>query len=93
MHQGGGGLTSRSGKSQIGNFGLATNLSLFFLRRFCILCCVPQFFFLVGFVGAEVGIVVTGEEVMVSVVGVGSNDIFELKLPELRLELWLLVKR
>jgi hypothetical protein len=46
-----------------------------------------NFFFLAGFVGAEVGIVVAGEEVMVSVVGAGSNDIFELKLLELRLEL------
>jgi hypothetical protein len=49
MHWGGSGLTSRRGMSHIGNFGLATNLSLFFLRRFCILCCVPQKpFFLVG---------------------------------------------
>jgi hypothetical protein len=47
MHQGGGGFTSRRGKSHIGDFGLATNLSLFFLRRLCILCCVQQksFFF------------------------------------------------
>ncbi len=42
MHQGGGGLTLRRGKSHIDDFGLATNLSLFFLRRFCILCCVLQ---------------------------------------------------
>jgi hypothetical protein len=39
---GGGGLTSRRGKSHIGNFGLATNLSLFILGCFCILCCVPH---------------------------------------------------
>ncbi len=47
---GGGGHTSRRGKNHIGNFGLATNLSLFFLGRFCILCCVPQkkHLFLVG---------------------------------------------
>ncbi len=37
----GGGLTLRRGKNHTGNFGLATNLSLFFLERFCILCCVP----------------------------------------------------
>jgi hypothetical protein len=42
---GGGGLISRRGKSHIGNFGLAMNLSLFFLGRFCILCCVPHFIF------------------------------------------------
>ncbi len=30
MHQGGGGLSSRRRKSPIGNFGLATNFSLFF---------------------------------------------------------------
>jgi hypothetical protein len=48
MHQGGGGLTLRRGKSHIGNFGLATNLCLFFLRRFCILCCVPQKSFFSG---------------------------------------------
>ncbi len=42
MHQGERGLTSRRGKSHIGNFGLAQNLSLFFLGRLWILCCVPQ---------------------------------------------------
>jgi hypothetical protein len=36
--------------------------------------------------------VVAGEEVVVLVVGVGSNDYFELKFLELRLELWLLEK-
>jgi hypothetical protein len=35
---GGGGLTSRRGKSHICHFSLATNLILFFLRCFCILC-------------------------------------------------------
>jgi hypothetical protein len=50
MHLGGGGLTSRRGKSQIGNFGLVTKLSLLFLRRFCFFCCIPQkpFFVLAG---------------------------------------------
>ena len=37
------------GKSHISDFGLATNLSLFFLGHYCILCCVPQkSFFLAG---------------------------------------------
>ena len=30
------------GERATGNFGLATNLSLLFLGRLCILCCVPQ---------------------------------------------------
>jgi hypothetical protein len=40
----------KKGKSHIGNFGVATNLSLFFLKCFCILCCVSQkiSFFLAG---------------------------------------------
>ncbi len=48
MHQGEGGLTLRRGKSRIGNFGLAANLSLLFLGSFCILCCVPQKLFFSG---------------------------------------------
>ena len=50
MGRGGGGPTLGRGKSHIGNFGLATNLSLFFLGHLCILCCVPQksSFFLAG---------------------------------------------
>ncbi len=37
-------------RTTLANFGLATNLSLFFLGHFCILCCVPQesVFFLAG---------------------------------------------
>jgi hypothetical protein len=42
MHHSGGGITSKRGKSHIGNFGLATNLSLLFLGNFCFLCCVQQ---------------------------------------------------
>ncbi len=38
MHQGGGRLILQKRKGHIGSFGLATNLRLFFLRRFCILC-------------------------------------------------------
>jgi hypothetical protein len=46
MYRGGGGLTSRRGKSHIGNFGLATNLSLFFLR--CFYMSHKNLFFLAG---------------------------------------------
>jgi hypothetical protein len=41
---GGSSLTSRRGKIHIGNFGLPTNLKLFFLGHFFILGCVPHFF-------------------------------------------------
>jgi hypothetical protein len=42
MHQGGGGLTLRRGKSHIGNFSLATNLSLFFSETALDAHCAAQ---------------------------------------------------
>jgi hypothetical protein len=49
MGQGGGDLTSRRGKSDIGNFGLATNLSFFSVTFLYFVFCPTRIsFFLVG---------------------------------------------
>ncbi len=47
MHQGGGGLALRKGTSHIGDFGLATNLSLFFseMLLYFVLCLTKMIFF------------------------------------------------